>query len=108
MTFTTKQIKDLNGSMSAAKSVRLGSLLGGVGFHTVTDPQGNASAVVLDTSASSITGWLVNVTTSGSVLSGGLYITGAGGSVLTIAGANASSASQAKLTYGDRISYFVF
>lgn len=102
--FTTKQIYDLNNSMTAAQNVLLGSLLGGIGKYVVTGADDSASAVSISTSSGSIAGWLVQIMRSGSIVTADAKVLGTGTSTLIVQ----NGASTYNMAAGDVINYFVF
>ena len=106
MAWSASNIKHLDNAMSANQDVLLGTtlnamLFGNQGAHIVTSAEDNASAIALDVSASSITGWIVSITAQGSpVAIDTPKVYGQGGSVLRISGS--------ALVAGQVVTYTVF
>lgn len=101
--FTASQVTNLDNSMVAAQDVELGTLLGGLGTHTVTASEASASSLEIESHTDEIEGWLVQISRSGSTVTEDVKITGTSGSVLTIQ----NGASTYVMAEDDLISYFI-
>lgn len=104
MALTTKQITDLNDSMSAMQNAQVGNLLDMVrGIYTATSDDATANEKSITTGKTTATAFIVQIYRSGVDVTADAIITLTSG-VLKVADGGATYV----LTAGDKITYFVF
>jgi hypothetical protein len=84
MTISNDQAKSLNNACVPLQKVLMGYLVGGFGSYSPTAAEASASSVPLCGSASAVTGFIVQVTKSGSTVAAGDPKLVASGSRVTV------------------------